>query len=284
MPSENIVILYDRGTIDIKAYCGKKEFIEILNALSISEAYLRDSYDAVFHLKTAADGAEKFYTLGNNKARSESPEKAREIDLKTIYAWTGHSHLRVVDNSTGFDKKINRLMVEIYAFLGLPVPLEIERKFLIKMPDIEQLTRRYNAVKTDILQTYLITKDKDKEKRIRRRGTDGDCSYFLTEKRTINQLSRVETEKKITAKGYLELLVTADTSLNQIRKERYCFVYNNLYFELDVYPFWSDYAILEIELNSENQKVDFPPFVSITKEVTGDPSFKEHSLSKRIPI
>lgn len=82
----------------------------------------------------------------------------------------------------------------------------------------------------------------------------------------------------------MDLLLTADTSLNQIKKERYCFVYNNLYFELDVYPFWDNYAILEIELTTEKRKVDFPPFISIVKEVTSDSRFKEHSLSKKIPI
>jgi hypothetical protein len=32
-------------------------------------------YDGVFHLVTAAIGAEKFYTLANNTARSETPEQ-----------------------------------------------------------------------------------------------------------------------------------------------------------------------------------------------------------------
>ena len=32
-------------------------------------------YDAVFHLVTAAQGAERFYTLENNQARSETPEQ-----------------------------------------------------------------------------------------------------------------------------------------------------------------------------------------------------------------
>jgi len=36
-------------------------------------------YDAVFHLVTAAEGAESYYTLLNNMTRTESPAFAREV-------------------------------------------------------------------------------------------------------------------------------------------------------------------------------------------------------------
>jgi Tfp pilus assembly protein PilE len=43
--------------------------------------YLRDKrYDVVLHLVTAADGAEKFYTLENNAARYEDVPTAIKVD------------------------------------------------------------------------------------------------------------------------------------------------------------------------------------------------------------
>lgn len=42
-------------------------------------------YDAVFHLVTAADGAEEFYSLTNNKARSEGLAAAIEVFLTSIF-------------------------------------------------------------------------------------------------------------------------------------------------------------------------------------------------------
>ena len=39
-----------------------------------------DRYDLVIHLSTAADGAEKFYDLENNKARWETIEHAISVD------------------------------------------------------------------------------------------------------------------------------------------------------------------------------------------------------------
>ena len=37
---------------------------------------------------------------------------------------------------------------------------------------------------------------------------------------------------------------------------------------------------MEIELNKENQKIDFPDFIEIIKEVTEDKYYTNHNLSK----
>ena len=130
MKAEKILIVCDRGAMDNKAYMDELEFSQVLAEFKTNEVQLRDSYDAVFHMVTAAKGAEKFYTTENNKARTETVEQAALLDDKLIAAWTGHPHLRVIDNSTNFEDKLKRLIAEIRCFLGEPEPLEIERKFL----------------------------------------------------------------------------------------------------------------------------------------------------------
>ena len=58
------VMLCDRGVIDGKAYCSAQEWALVLDQLGLSEENVRDRrYDAVVHLVTAANGAEKYYTL-----------------------------------------------------------------------------------------------------------------------------------------------------------------------------------------------------------------------------
>ena len=105
----------------------------ILDENGWSTEGLRDKhYDAVIHMVTAADGAEKFYTLENNASRTETPEQARDIDKKLIKAWTGHRHLRIIYNSTDFDGKINRVYDAINQIVGIPDRLEIEKKFLVE--------------------------------------------------------------------------------------------------------------------------------------------------------
>ncbi len=278
MKQEKILIVCDRGAMDNKAYMNDLEFAEVLRSIDANEVELRDHYDAIFHLVTAAKGAEQFYTTANNAARTETVEQAAALDDKLIAAWTGHPHLRVLDNATDFDDKMKRLISEIAAFLGEPEPVEMERKYLIEYPDIKWLESSPHCQKIDIIQTYLKASEGE-EVRVRQRGLDGNYIYYQTIKRTMDGLKRVEIERRLTQAEYLKLLMEADTSKRQIRKTRYCLTYENQYFEIDLYPFWSDQAIMEIELNHEDAKIVFPPQIQVIKEVTEDETYKNAALA-----
>ena len=65
MSAERILIVCDRGALDNRAYMDDKEWAQVLETLGVDEISLRDSYDAVFHLVTAARGAEEAYTLSS---------------------------------------------------------------------------------------------------------------------------------------------------------------------------------------------------------------------------
>lgn len=274
---KDVVIFYDRGLLDNKAYMPYELFLELLRRNHLTESEARDQYDAVFHLVTAADGAEEYYTLENNQARSESPEQARELDKKTRDSWVGHPHLRVIDNSTPFKEKIDRLLKEVFVSMGIPTPIETERKFLIKKPT-EEFFKECGSVKLDIVQTYLRRRNPEVERRIRQRGANGEFSYFYTEKKGISLCSRFETERRISQKEYLSLLTEG---IYTIRKERYCFFYKNQYFELDIYPTWEDKAILEIELTEESQKIEIPSELTVIEEVTGNPDYFNANLAEK---
>lgn len=94
-------------------------------------------YNAVFHMVTAADGAEAYYTLENNAARSEDAATAIALDRKTRKAWSGHAHHYVFDNSTDFEGKLKRVVERISKLVGLPSNLNRRSaKFLLKsIPD-----------------------------------------------------------------------------------------------------------------------------------------------------
>ena len=279
MAAEKVLIVCDRGTIDNKAYMDEIEFVEVIQFIGSNEVELRDSYDAVFHLVTAAKGAEEFYTTANNSARSETVEEAASLDDKLISAWTGHPHLRVIDNTSSFEDKMKKLVAEIASFLGEPEPYEIERKFLIEYPDIKWLESNPSCQRIEIIQTYLDI-SVGEEVRIRQRGIDGNYIYFQTVKKKVSDVKRVEIERRLSQSEYLKLLMKADTTKRQIRKTRYCLTYENQYFEIDVYPFWSDKAIAEIELSDENAAIVFPKHIKVIKEVTDDDSYKNASLAK----
>ena len=279
MPVEKVLIVCDRGALDNKAYMTDLDFSCVLEAIGCNEVELRDNYDAVFHLVTAAKGAEKFYTTANNAARTETVEQAAALDDKLIAAWTGHPHLRIIDNATDFEDKLKRLIAEISSFLGEPEPYEIERKFLIEYPDVSALEKLPNCQRVEIIQTYLTAPDGE-ESRVRQRGVDGNYIYFQTTKKKVTELKRVEVERRLSKDEYLRLLMEADPACRPIRKTRYCLTFDNQYFEIDVYPFWKDKAILEIELADESAEIRFPVQVNVIKEVTDDDSYKNASLAR----
>ena len=75
----------------------------------------------------------------------------------------------------------------------------------------------------------------------------------------------------------------ADNKLHTIRKTRYCLSENNQYFEIDIYPEWNNQAIMEIELSSEDEKVNVPDCIEIIKEVTDDDKYKNYQMAKEMP-
>ncbi len=282
LKSDKVLIVCDRGIMDNCAYMTGQDFSWILTQLQTSKVALRDQYDAVFHLVTAARGAEKFYTLANNQARTETIEQAVALDDKLISFWTGQPHFRVIDNSSGFEEKMLRLIREITAFLGEPAPMEIERKFLIARPDPLQLAAMPHCEKVDIVQTYLKTDQASEDLRIRQRGANGHFIYYKTRKKRISSMKRVEEEEKLTQEQYLSLMVQADPAFRPIHKERYCLSANGLYYEIDLYPDWPEQAIMEIELHSEDQEITFPEGIRVIREVTEDNAYSNRELA-RIP-
>lgn len=281
--NKDCVIIYDRGLMDGKSFMLDDEFTDLLSDLHLKEVELRDRYDGVFHLVTAANGAEEYYTLGNNKARREDSEAAVKVDNLCIAAWTGHPHFRVIDNHCkGFSEKMEKLKDEIFRLLGEPISIEIEKKYLVEMPNIKKLLNKYSVTKVEIIQTYLNSST-DMERRVRQRGSNGVYSYYYTEKHG-SGISRIELERKISESEYLKLLMDADTHLRQIRKDRYCFIYKSLYIELDIYPFWDKYAVVEVELLTENDAVILPEELQVIRDVTMDKSFKNHSLAVKTDI
>jgi len=114
------VLLCDRGMMDGAAYLSAREWRGLLeNRGSQTNVDLREKiYDAVLHLVTAAEGAERHYTTENNDVRTETPERAREMDALTRRAWLGHPRHLVFNNSTDFQGKMQRVQRALAGIVG----------------------------------------------------------------------------------------------------------------------------------------------------------------------
>ena len=271
------IIVYDRGVMDIAAYMNGDTWQALLDEMGLNEVEVRDSrYDAVLHLCTAAKGAEKFYTCDNNSSRMENLELAIALDDKVIRAWTGHPHLRIIPNNCTFEDKLNAVIAEISGVLGIPEPIEMERKFLVEVtgeiPDSREM---------EIFQTYLTERD-GTEPRIRKRGENGHYVYFLTTKKFLTDNQRIEVERQITPSEYVMLMNSANPDKRTIHKLRRCFVWDNRYLELDTFvepPL--PHHLLEIEDVAADEEIAFPPFLKVLREVTDDPEWYNANIAKR---
>ncbi len=155
---------------------------------------------------------------------------------------------------------------------------EIERKFLIRMPGEEVLKK---GEMSEITQTYLLG-DPDSTDRVRCRRRGEICEYTHTVKRKLSNMRRLENESVIGVEEYRRLLERADPERKVIKKRRYCLEINGLLWELDVYPFWRDRAILELELSGEDQEFTWPECFTMVREVTDDPRYTNAALSIEI--
>ncbi|MFR2018063.1 MAG: hypothetical protein ACLS27_05460 [Eubacterium sp.] len=139
------------------------------------------------------------------------------------------------------------------------------------------MLEKYNPFKAEISQTYLLCAVGSH--RIRKRGSNGTFTYFETLKIRVTGSCAEETEDVISKAQYDELMKSADPDKNTIIKDRYCFLYEGQYFELDVFRFWNDRAFLELELKSENQEYKLPPEIKVIKDVSDDYHYKNSYLA-----
>ena len=160
--------------------------------------------------------------------------------------------------------------------------IETERKYLIKMPDTAMLARLPGCVSSQIIQTYLLSEDHVTE-RIRKRIFADKTVFTHTVKRRISPMSSIEEETEITHEEYKILKQRRDPEKNKIKKQRYAIPWVGQVAEIDIFPFWKKQAMLEIELKSESDSIQFPPFVTLIREVTGDKSYSNNAMSRSIP-
>lgn len=276
--ARKVLLVCDRGFFDNRAYMTPEEFGEALRILGVSEEEKFRSYDAVFHLETTAKNAKVFYGTATNAIRDETPEQAAALDDRVIAAWEKHPYYRVIENLSGFEDKMRHLVAEIAAFLGEPTPYEARRRFLVEYPDIALLEDLPNCYREEIEQIYLHAPQSE-EIRLRKRRSGEDCVYYITRTKTEGGHRRLESEGRLTEREYMQFLGNADPGMKPIRKTRWSIIWYGHYYEIDLYPFWKDRAVLEVLLRDEEEEVKIPDFLQVIREVTDDREYQIASLA-----
>mmetsp|Transcript_17990 Transcript_17990/g.36878 ORF Transcript_17990/g.36878 Transcript_17990/m.36878 type:complete len:350 (+) Transcript_17990:214-1263(+) len=303
------VLLCDRGLMDGAAYMKNEDWEKLLKKRDVQcVSELREGrYNAVFHLVTAAEGAEKFYTLENNEVRTETPELARELDDLTRNAWVGHPNLKIFDNSTDFEKKLQRVVEETARLVGLPSQLERTTiKFILKKaPDLNSFPEDVSYQIFDVEKVYLYDEIVNPSDRsdditdeysfIRKRTTlnmEGEASgsvYGLTIVQKTKDGQTIEKKRIITRREYSSLFNNRDKSRHVVRQQRISFLWNIQSFNVHVYqePV-SDICILHAQVKSTPEtpvaegEVEIPTFLDVDRRISNseeDAKFGAYHIS-----
>lgn len=285
------VLLCDRGAMDGSAYVSPELWEELKSQHDFDTVTLRDTrYIAVFHLVTAAEGAEKFYTLENNGTRIESIEQAREIDARTCRAWIGHPKLFVFDNSTGFEGKMQRLVDTAAGLCGIPTTVKASRKFVLKM-HADGISIPIHHESFEVEKVYLTPEMAGTSKDysfVRCRSQYGIPAYGMTTVRYLQTGDNVHLKRVLTPREYAYAVRHRnDPTRFVIKQQRMCFLYKNQSFQIHVYkepPSMAGLAILHVQassgLDNEAQRLEIPAFLEIEKELSeSDEEYSAYNVS-----
>jgi len=288
----NCLVICDRGTMDASAFVSKEQWEEILARNQCDEVDIRDNrYHQVVHMVTSAKGAEQYYSIDNHATRLEGLEEARDRDTNAAEAWIGHPYVDIIDNKSDFESKINRLISCVAVKMGIDIGDRLnvnakKVKFAINGP-LPKDTAFPNFRDFEVTHHYLQTATRNMQSRLRKRGRMGKYSYIHTIRKQMGG-QVIEVKTPLTHRDYLHLSDQEDPLHLMVNKIRRCFMYNNQYFQLDIYrdpchPRCKGLMLLETytTLKQEEFKDRLPKFLNIDQEVTGDPAFSMFNLSLR---
>lgn len=235
----------------------KEKWERMLKTNTWNPVELRDNrYNHILHMVSAANGAEAFYSTEDHACRSEGVDLARELDYKSAAAWIGHPYFDVIDNSTDFENKVNRMIECVCQKLGIDTGDRLlttskKVKFLgnsgvntsevsVVINDNSRLPVSELPVDSlfpafqdfEVVHHYLQSAGPRVQARLRKRGQNGHFSYIHTIRRPHLHGQSIEVKTQLTHRDYLNMLTQRDDAHFTIYKKRRCFLVNNQYFQV----------------------------------------------------
>lgn len=269
-----ILVLYDGASLDIRSKCSKREFTTICNKLSISKEEIRNSYDAIFHLKSISKWDTKLFKKLNNNNKIDS-SLAINIDDRIIDVWIAHANYRIINCYNSIEDKAKKLIHEISKFLNEDERFYIEKKYLINIPNISYLDKLDNSSKVKMTLTYLNKSSEKCDIKLLLRDEDGKKFY-----QKIIKGNNKKSTISLTAEQYIDELDNKMIDRNSIIKYRYSFIYHSVYYKIDIFKD-KDFSILEVDLLNSHETIHFPSFIEVIKDVSDDVNYKNYNISKK---
>ena len=99
-------------------------------------------------------------------------------------------------------------------------------------------------------------------------------------KKRISETEDIETERRIDNNLYEQMLQQADPYRSTIKKKRQSFIWKGQFFEIDTFlsPV-NNLVMMETKGIAQQETVNFPPFVKVLEDVTGNPRYLNYNIA-----
>lgn len=255
------VILNNRGLMDGKAYIPHEDdWATVLDTVNLSESQARERrYDAVVHLVTCAEGASEFYQLRDN---AQTIRAASDLDKRVCQAWVGHPHMHIIDNSTSFEQKVNRVTQRVFKVIGEEVQVGLfKKKFKIPYQTPEELAVTVQSagagnpriVACEIIWTSPTT-------RIIKRSDDESATFYWETFRDVDGKLMRSLHQQIGSDDYARSHNEATAAGHKtLKKMVVSFMWERHIYMVNVYRRPEPVCVVEVE--AEDDMMDLPPFL-----------------------
>ena len=276
-----VVIFCDRGLMDGKAYVSEAVWQAIMDEMGWNEVYLRDSrYDAVIHMVTAADGAEKYYDLDTNEARYEDIEKATQVDKLIQKNWSGHSQMCLIDNDiSSFDEKVNKAERMVLNLLGIPQTTIFNCKYLIYPFEKKEISVPFEEFE---VEEFFLKCNENQQAKLIKKGNYSAFIYTL-ETKDFEEDQVITRRRQVNAREFLHFFQERlDESKIVLEKERTSFMYKNQHFIIDTFKNVDGQpSLLRIETEVKSELIAKPEFLKYCREVTDEENYSTFNMSDK---
>ena len=248
------VIVMDRGVLDAKAYLDEESWDTTLAEMGWNEDAFLDRYDLVVHLVTTAVGARKHYV--NTVYRHETPSEAAALDKKIQTVWRNHRCRHEIDNSTGYNDKVRRVIDSLCA-TGIGLTPQGDHSLVYEL-DPEVLRSSTDLPKCERIQTIgvILQNSTSEQYEIIRRRLQNSGEYYFWGRKSPDCWD----ERIITSSEFFDMLELAHPRLPAFELHKYVWIdpETSSLCELSSHPSLS-YCLLELEPGKKNFCTDDLP-------------------------
>lgn len=177
---KGIVVLYDRGIPDNRAYLSHNEYNNMLKKYNYNELAIIDKYDLVINLVSLATTNPELYSL--DEIRYEPVEEASYKDMLTSSAWCLHRNFEMIRPTDKIEEKISLV------YNTISNKLNNKCKFNLIEYELDENKTSFNYFNEDNsrkmkVQIFKLQTASNLKLTLEKREYEQNVSYILKEER-----------------------------------------------------------------------------------------------------